>query len=85
MQMRLETPASGPHGQQHGRPPRACAAKTCPLSCAPLPLLLLDCSVNSNMGQLTYTAKLESVAASAVKSADKVGAALMVVVTHTGE
>lgn len=35
--------------------------------------------------QLTYTAKLESVAASAVKSADKVGAALMVVVTHTGE
>ncbi|PRW57775.1 pyruvate kinase isoform C [Chlorella sorokiniana] len=41
--------------------------------------------VNSNMGaQLTYTAKLESVAASAVKSADKVGAALMVVVTHTG-
>lgn len=35
--------------------------------------------------QLTYTAKLESVAASAVKSADKVGAALMVVVTHTGK
>jgi hypothetical protein len=33
---------------------------------------------------LTYTAKLESVAASAVKAADKVGAALMVVVTHTG-
>ena len=33
---------------------------------------------------VTYTAKLESVAASAVKAADKVGAALMVVVTHTG-
>lgn len=43
-------------------------------------------SVGSNMGgPITYTAKLESVAASAVKSADKVGAKLMVVVTHTGE
>lgn len=41
--------------------------------------------VGSNMATpLTYTAKLESVAASAVKAADKVGAALMVVVTHTG-
>lgn len=41
--------------------------------------------VGSTMGvPVTYTAKLESVAASAVKAADKVGAALMVVVTHTG-
>ncbi|PSC76198.1 pyruvate kinase [Micractinium conductrix] len=41
--------------------------------------------VPSNMNApVTYTAKLESVAASAVKSADKVGAKLMVVVTHTG-
>ncbi|KAL4425448.1 hypothetical protein ABPG75_009464 [Micractinium tetrahymenae] len=41
--------------------------------------------VGSNMNApITYTAKLESVAASAVKSADKVGAKLMVVVTHTG-
>ncbi|KAL4856094.1 Pyruvate kinase 2 [Chlorella vulgaris] len=41
--------------------------------------------VGSNMGApLTYTAKLESIAASAVKAADKVGAALIVVVTHTG-
>lgn len=56
-------------------------------TCSPaLPVRLPVRSVGSNMGaQLTYTAKLESVAASAVKSADKVGAALMVVVTHTGE
>lgn len=51
----------------------------------PLAPLLRSRSVGSNMGApLTYTAKLESIAASAVKAADKVGAALIVVVTHTG-
>ena len=33
----------------------------------------------------TYSAKLESMAAAAVKTADKVGAALIVVLTHTGK
>jgi len=35
-------------------------------------------------GPATYNNKLESIAASAVKTADKVGASLMVVLTHTG-
>ena len=36
-------------------------------------------------GPSSYFAKLESMAAAAVKTADKVGAALIVVVTHTGK
>lgn len=36
-------------------------------------------------GPVSYHTKLESVASSAVKAADKVGASLLVVVTHTGK
>ena len=72
-----------------GSPARPATAAPPVLSAWPDPVPAVLCaavrSVGSNMATpLTYTAKLESVAASAVKAADKVGAALMVVVTHTG-
>ena len=38
-----------------------------------------------NSGPLSMSSKLESIAGAAVKAADKVGASLIICITHTGE